>query len=90
MPRRWNDERLRRKYERVKEDARNDGFTEDELSSHYLDKLSHQTKSGRIMRMVRLAYTLGWLRGIDNIDQGKTPVTLDGCATENGGANETD
>ena len=29
-----------------------------------------------IMRMVRLAYTLGWMRGIDYVDQGKTPVGL--------------
>lgn len=76
MKRTWNDERLRRQYARVKEYALSDGFTEDELSSHYLDRLGHQTQSPRITRMIRLAYHLGWLRGIAYVDEGKTPVTL--------------
>lgn len=76
MPRQWNDDCLRRQYERVRADGKRDGFTDDELEKPYLTKLSHQTKSHRIMRMIRLAYTLGWMRGIDYVDQGKTPVEI--------------
>jgi len=72
----WNKRGLKNKYERVLEDAKEHGFTDEELSSPYLDKLSHQTKSGRIYRMIQLAYYLGWLRGIASADDGFTPVTL--------------
>lgn len=72
----WNDECLKRQYERVKRQAIDYGFTEDELKSPYLDKLSHLTKSCRISKMITLAYYLGWLRGISYVDEGKTPVTL--------------
>lgn len=74
----WNDERLQKHYERIKRYAKNDHwkFTDEELESPYLDKLSHQTKSLRIMRMVTLAYHLGELRGIRSVDEGKTPVIL--------------
>ena len=56
-------------YNRIKEDFIRTGFTEEELSHPYLDKLSKQTKSTRIMRMIRLAYYLGWLRGIRYCDE---------------------
>jgi hypothetical protein len=73
---RWNQERLKRHYERVEEQAKRDGFTDDEIASPYLDKLSHQTKSLRIYRMIRLAYYLGKLKGISEVDEGLTPVSL--------------
>lgn len=57
------------------ETAKREGFTDDEVESPYLDKLSHQTGSPRIIRMIRLAYTLGQLRSISQIDEGKTPIT---------------
>lgn len=74
----WNDEKLKRHYNRTLEDAKRDryNFTDDELEYPYLDKLSHQTKSRRIMRMVTLAYYLGKLKGIREVDEGKTPVVL--------------
>jgi uncharacterized protein (UPF0335 family) len=72
----WNKQGLRNQYERVYEDAKGHGFTDKELESPYLDKLSHQTKSPRIYRMVQLAYYLGWLRGIKSADDGFTPVVL--------------
>lgn len=75
MKQHWNDPVLRRKYERLLDTAKREGFTDDELESPYLDKLSHQTSSPRIMRMIRLAYTLGQLRGISQVDEGKTPIT---------------
>jgi len=74
----WNDEKLKRHYDRTLKHAKEDrySFTEEELSNPYLDKLSHQTKSSRIMRMITLAYYLGKLKGIQEIDEGKTPVVL--------------
>lgn len=75
----WNDEKLQKHYNRSLNHALSDKyykFTDEELASPYLDKLSHQTKSYRIMRMVTLAYHLGKLKGIKEIDEGKTPVTL--------------
>lgn len=75
MKKNWNDQTLRRKYERLVFTAKQEGFTDDELDSPYLDKLSHQTGSRRIMRMVRLAYTLGQLRSMQQIDEGQTPIS---------------
>lgn len=74
----WNDEKLKRHYERVLKDAKRDrfNFTDEELESPYLDKLSHQTKSGRIIRMFTLAYYLGKLKGVREVDEGKTPVVM--------------
>ncbi|MDV3426691.1 MAG: hypothetical protein LIR50_05810 [Bacillota bacterium] len=72
----FNLERNENNYNRVKQMAIDDGFTEEELEKHYLDKLSHQTKSSRIMRMIRLAYYLGWLRGIYYCDEGHTKITM--------------
>ena len=74
----WNDEKIKRHYDRTLKDAKRDSynFTDEELEHPYLDKLSHQTKSSRIMRMVTLAYYLGKLKGIQEIDEGKTPVVL--------------
>ena len=75
---RWNDEKLKRCYEIVLEHAKRDSykFTDEELESPYLDKLSHQTKSTRIMRMIALAYWLGKLKGVREVDEGKTPIVL--------------
>lgn len=74
----WNDEKIKRHYERVLKDAKRDryNFTDEELERPYLDKLSHQTKSSRIMRMVTLAYYLGKLKGVREVDEGKTPIVL--------------
>ena len=78
MKKYWNDPRLQKRYIRELERAKNDpyGFTNEELESHYLDKLSKQTRSSRIMRMITLAYTLGQLRAISEADDGLTPITL--------------
>jgi len=74
----WNDEKLKKHYERTLNWIKQDHwkFTDEELANPYLDKLSHQTKSLRIMRMITLAYNLGKLKGIREVDEGKTPVTL--------------
>jgi len=74
----WNKETNKRKYERTKEEAKKSSFkfTDEELAHPYLDKLSHQTKSYRIMRMITLAYYLGKMKGISEVDEGITPVTL--------------
>ena len=73
----WNRAGFKYQYESVLKEAKRRGYSDEELESPYLDKLSHQTKSPRIMRMVSLAYYLGWLRGIESADNGLTPVTLD-------------
>jgi hypothetical protein len=72
----WNRPELERKYERIKQQAIKDGFTEDDLITPYLDKEKLRTKSLRIHSMIKLAYTLGHLRGIKQVDEGYTPVTL--------------
>ena len=77
MAHRWNSENLKRQYEWVKETAIKQGFNADDLDPPYLDKLSHKTKSKRIFSFIKLAYFLGWLRGIAYVDGGLTPVTLD-------------
>ncbi|MGL4729997.1 MAG: hypothetical protein ACRCW0_00250 [Clostridium sp.] len=71
----WNDEKIKKTFDREKRYAK-EKFTEEELEHLYLDKLSKQTKSKRIYRMISLAYTLGKLKGIQTVDEGKTPVTL--------------
>lgn len=77
MKKYWNKERLKSKYNRVVEDAKERyGFTDEELASPYLDKLSRQTKSPRISRMILLAYILGKLSGIQEVDSGYNEVTL--------------
>lgn len=77
---RWNDERIKRHYERIMREAKDNRykFTDEELAYPYLNKLSHQTSSKRIMRMVTLAYYLGKLKGVKEIDEGKTPVDISG------------
>lgn len=77
MKEHWNRNGFKYQYERTLETAKKSGFTDSELESPYLDKLSHQTKSPRIMRMLSLAYCLGCLRGIESADNGLTPVRLD-------------
>ena len=74
----WNDENIERHYNRVLKDAKRDryNFTDEELANPYLDKLSHQTKSSRIMRMITLAYHLGKLKRVREVDEGKTPIVL--------------
>ena len=51
MKKHWNKETNKRRYERTMEDAKKSSFrfTDDELDQPYLDKLSHQTKSYRIL-----------------------------------------
>jgi hypothetical protein len=74
----WNDDKIKMHYYRILKHAKDDrhNFTDEELSSPYLSKLSHQTKSSRIMRMITLAYYLGKMKGIQEIDEGKTPIVL--------------
>lgn len=73
---RWNKESLKRFYDRIYSEALDRGFTQEELESPYLTKLSKQTASPRILRMISLAYYLGELRGISCVDEGLTPVTM--------------
>ena len=77
MKKQWNKGMLKRRYDLIVEQAKEkDNFTDEELSTPYLDKLSHKTKSPRIIRMIILAYTLGRMRAIQDIDDGFNEVTL--------------
>lgn len=75
---RFNEQKYREMYERIKQDALREGYSEKELEKPYLDQLSKQTKSQRIMKMIRLAYWLGWLRGIKYCDEMHTPISVRG------------
>ena len=77
MREKWNKEQLQRRYNRVTKNALDRGFTAEELKKPYLDELSRQTKSSRILHMIKLAYYLGQLRAIQDIDESFTPVVLD-------------
>ena len=83
MKKTWNKERLERKYLRVVENAKEQyGFTDEELANPYLDKLSHQTKSPRISRMILLAYILGKLSMIQEIDSGYNQIAMSNVEKE--------
>ncbi|PTY93030.1 hypothetical protein [Heyndrickxia sporothermodurans] len=73
----FQNERHEKLYNRLKDDAIKRGFTPEEVSTPYLDKLSKQTKSGRIMKMISLAYHLGQMRGVKMCDElFHTEITL--------------
>lgn len=71
----WNDEKIKKIFEAEMRYAKEE-FSEEELETLYLNKLSKQTKSKRIYHMISLAYTLGKLKGIQTVDEAKTPVVL--------------
>lgn len=75
MKKNWNVDVYKKHYERILCGAKHRGFTDEELESPYLDKLSHQTESPRIMRMIQLAYALGKLKGVVECDEGHTTIT---------------
>lgn len=72
----WNSEKNKKMYERIKKEAIERGIDKNRLESPYLDKLSKDTKSSRIMGMINEAYYLGMLRGIKYVDEMQTPITL--------------
>lgn len=73
---RWNDDRLRRRYEKIAEKSKEDySLDEDYFKTPTLEGWKFKTKSPRIWNMIRLAYDLGRMRAIKDIDEGKTPVT---------------
>lgn len=65
----FQNKRHEKLYNRIREDAIKKGFTDEETSTPYLDRLSKQTKSPRIMRMISLAYRLGEMRGVKMCDE---------------------
>lgn len=52
-------------------------YPELDLEYPYLDNICHQTKSPRIMSLIKQAYYLGMARGIKRVDEGMRPVVLD-------------
>lgn len=74
---RWNDEKLKRRYEKIKEKAEKDyALDEDFFKTPTLEGWKFKTKSPRIWSMIYLAYDLGRMRAIKDIDEGKTTVTM--------------
>ena len=72
----WNDKTIEKMYNRIKKEAQERGIPEERLLSPYLNKLSKETKSPRILKMIEEAYYLGMLRGIHYVDEMKTPIFL--------------
>ena len=66
---RFNSEKHEKFYNRIKCEALRNGFTQEELERCDLSRLNRQTKSKRILHMIRLAYYLGQLRGIKDCDE---------------------
>lgn len=74
---RWNDEKLKKRYDRIKERMKEDyGLDEECLKTPTLESWKFNTKSVRIWSMIRIAYDLGSMRAIKDIDEGKTPITM--------------
>ena len=78
----WNDKNLERRYSEIVEKAKNDyrlpykGHNEELFTTPTLESWKFPTKSVRIWQFIYLAYTLGQMRAIKSIDEGKTPVIL--------------
>ena len=72
----WNDEDLKTLFIRRLEDAKRSGFTDEELSRLDLSFFTKETKSTRILYLIHLAFVLGTLRGIRDVDQSKAPISL--------------
>lgn len=78
MPR-FISEKYERTFNRVKQDALRNGFTEEELERIDLSKISKKTKSSRIYRFIEWSYYLGWLKGIQYCDEMlNTRITIRG------------
>lgn len=73
----WNDEKLRKRYERVREHAKEEHSLDEEyFKTPTLESWKFKTKSARIWSMIRLAYDLGRMRAIKDIDEGKTLIKI--------------
>ena len=72
----WNDTQIEKMYNKIKKEAQERGIPEERLLLPYLNKLSKETKSARILKMIEEAYYLGMLRGIHYVDEMKTPIFL--------------
>lgn len=60
---RWNDDKLKRRYERIKEKAKEDySLDENYFKTPTLESWKFKTKSARIWNMICLAYDLGRMR----------------------------
>lgn len=73
----WYNKHLESRFNRIKEEALKRGHTEEDLQVLFLNKLNKKTKSVRIRKMIELAYYLGQLRAIKDVNEGYTPITID-------------
>lgn len=61
-------------YKRIAQRAKNNNI---DISHPYIDKISKETKSSRILSLIERAYYLGIARGILTVDSGHNKIVLD-------------
>jgi hypothetical protein len=77
----WNDKNLEKRYNRVKENAMQSPniafmrYNENFFSAPTLESWKFNTKSARQWQRIELAYALGQMRAIKDIDDGKNILT---------------
>lgn len=76
--RKWNDEHLEEIYRRIERDTLNCPnyeANEETVKTPTLESWKFATKSARIWGMIQLAYNLGRMRALKDIDEGKSIIT---------------
>jgi hypothetical protein len=68
MKEKWNHAVFEEEYRKIQLEALNKGYKESELADLKMENLLLQTNSPRIVKMVSLAYTLGRLRELEELD----------------------
>lgn len=67
--RRFNSAKHEKFFNRLREEALKEGYTEEELDNISLSYLYKKTKSSRILRYITLAYILGRMSGVASCDE---------------------
>ena len=73
----WNDEYLEKKYRIIERDTLNCPnyeTTENTVKTPTIESWKFKTNSARIWGMIQLAYNLGRMRGIKDIDEDKSEL----------------
>lgn len=74
----WNDKNLEKRYKRIERDTLNCPnyeATEDTVKTPTLESWKFKTNSARIWGMIQLAYNLGRMQSLRDIDEGQNQVT---------------
>jgi hypothetical protein len=73
------DEKYEKHIQRIKEDAKRYGLTDEDMSSAYLDGMFGRgklTSSSRIIRIAEIAYHRGMMRGVKFVKEAETQISL--------------